>query len=198
MILIDNTIVSDDLIEKEFVCNLQKCKGECCVAGESGAPLNPNETQILEEIFSKVKPYMEQDGISVIEKLGKWLVDSDGDFVTPLINGKGRCAYVYFENEVAKCAIEKAYKEGKTDFQKPISCHLYPVRIKSYKNYDAVNYERWKICSPACSHGKQLGVPVYQFVKNALIRKYGQDWFTQLEGAAKFIEEKSELNKKEN
>ena len=189
MIVIENTIISEDLLDKQFVCNLEKCKGACCVEGESGAPLDQSEIEILDKIFEKVKPYMVGDGIKTIEEFGKWVIDSDGDFVTPLVSGRGRCAYVFFDNGIAKCAIEKAHADGKIDFQKPVSCHLYPVRITSQKEYDAVNYSKWEICSPACVNGKKLGVPVYQFVKTALIRKYGNDWFEQLEGAAKFAEE---------
>ena len=113
MIVIDNTIISDDLLDKQFVCALDKCKGACCVAGDSGAPLELEETEIIEKIYDSVKPYMTQDGIDSVEKFGKWLIDSDGDFVTPLVNGVKQCAYVYFENDMAKCAIEKAYEDGK-------------------------------------------------------------------------------------
>lgn len=195
MIVIENTIVSDDLFEKQFVCNLEKCKGACCVEGESGAPLEQEEIEILEKIYDKVKPYMVEDGIKTIEEFGKWVIDCDGDFVTPLVSGRGRCAYVYFDNGTAKCAIEKAHALNKIDFQKPVSCHLYPVRITKHKEYDAVNYDKWDICSPACSNGKTLGVSVYQFVKTALIRKYGADWYEQLEGAAKFADESLTGNK---
>jgi hypothetical protein len=190
MIIIDKTIVSEDLLDKQFVCNLTKCKGACCVEGESGAPLEAEETTILENIYEHVKPYMEKEGIETVERIGKWHIDSDGDFVTPLIGGQGRCAYVFFDkNKIAKCAIEQANADGKVDFKKPISCHLYPVRIKKHKDYDAVNYDRWDVCSPACANGKELGVPVYRFVKNALVRKYGAEWYAQLEGAALYREE---------
>src|SRR5436190_367494 len=121
MIVIENTIISDDIFEKQFVCNLEKCKGACCVEGESGAPLEQEEIEILEEIYEKVKPYMVEDGIKTIEEFGKWVIDSDGDFVTPLVSGRGRCAYVYFDNGTAKCAIEKAHALKKIDFQKPVS-----------------------------------------------------------------------------
>ncbi|MEO6168144.1 MAG: DUF3109 family protein [Chitinophagales bacterium] len=186
MILINNTIVSDDLLDKEFVCALDKCKGACCVAGDSGAPLDYEETAVLEEIYESVKPYMTAEGIESVEKFGKWLIDSEGDFVTPLVRGMEQCAYVFFDSGIAKCAIEKAYYEGKVDFKKPISCHLYPVRVTRHKDYDAVNYNKWEVCSPACKNGKELGVSVYQFVKDALIRKYGLDWYDQLQGAAAF------------
>ncbi len=179
MIAIDNTLVSEELLEKKFVCDLNACKGECCVAGDSGAPLEDRETTILDDIYEDVKPYMQADGIEAVEKHGKYLIDFEGDIVTPLVDDK-HCAYVYFENEIAKCAIEKAYYEGKVDFKKPISCHLYPVRINKYKDFEAVNYDKWNICSPACDCGIKLGVKVYQFLKEPLIRKYGEKWFEQL------------------
>ena len=188
MILIDKTIVSDDLLEKQFVCALDKCKGACCVEGDSGAPLDWEETSVLEKIYEDVKPFMTKDGIEAVEKYGTWLIDSEGDFVTPLVNGVKQCAYTYFEKGIAKCAIEKAYLEGKVDFKKPISCHLYPVRITKFDSFDAVNYNRWNICSPACANGKELGVSVYEFVKDALIRKYGEEWYQQLKGASEFKE----------
>ena len=179
MIAIDNTLVSEELLEKKFVCDLNACKGECCIAGDSGAPLEDRETGILDDIYEDVKPYMAADGIEAIEKQGKYLIDFEGDIVTPLVEDK-HCAYVYFENDIAKCAIEKAYYEGKVDFKKPISCHLYPVRINKYKDFEAVNYDKWNICSPACDCGSKLGVKVYQFLKEPLIRKYGEKWFDQL------------------
>jgi len=188
MIVIDKTIVSEDLLDKHFVCKLDKCKGACCVEGDSGAPLEWDETSELEKIFEKVRPFMTQEGIKSVEQYGTWLIDSEGDFVTPLIEGVRQCAYAFFENGIAKCAIERAYHEGEIDFRKPVSCHLYPVRITRHETYDAVNYNRWDICSPACANGKQLGVPVFQFVKDALIRKYGEEWFQQLEGAANYKE----------
>lgn len=187
MIAINNTIVSEDLLDKKFVCDLNACKGACCVEGDSGAPLEENEAAILDEVFEEVKPYMRPEGIAAIKEQGKYVVDIDGDLVTPLIDGK-ECAYVYFdEKNTALCAIEKAHKEGKINFQKPISCHLYPVRITAYKEYDAVNYHAWEICKPACKCGSKLNVPVYKFVKPALIRKYGEDWYKQLELAAQHI-----------
>ena len=183
MIQIDDTLISDDLFNKKFVCDLDKCKGECCVQGESGAPLEFEELDILEDIMDEVKPYMDPEGIKQIEKNGVFEIDNDGDYVTPLINQE-QCAYVYFdEKKIAKCAIEKAYLEGKITWKKPISCHLYPIRIQKYKDYEAVNYHRWSICSDACSFGNKLNVPVYEFLKEPLIRKYSQEWYNQLEAA---------------
>ena len=179
MLAIENTLVSEELIEKQFVCDLNKCKGSCCVKGDVGAPLDEDELPILKKIYNKVKPYMSQKGIKAVEKQGFYIHDGGNEYSTPLIKGK-ECAYVYFENEVALCAIEKAYKDGKIDFKKPVSCHLYPVRITKHKDYDAVNYDRWDICNPACKLGESLKIPVYIFLKDSLTRKYGEDWYKQL------------------
>jgi hypothetical protein len=182
MIAIQNTIVSDDLLDKKFVCDLNACKGECCVAGESGAPLEQDELPILLEILDKVKPYMNKKGTKAIEKNGPYVLDSDGDYTTTLVGSEGECAFVVFdENKIAKCAIEQAYNDGVIDWKKPISCHLYPIRITSYKTYDALNYHKWSVCKPACECGAKLDVPVYQFLKGPLIRKYGEDWFNELQ-----------------
>ncbi len=173
------------------MCDLNACKGACCVHGDSGAPLEDEETRILDEIYPKVKPYMTAKGIEAVEKEGRWMIDTDGDKVTPLVDGNKECAYTVFEKGMALCGIEKAWKDGKIKFQKPVSCHLYPVRITAYKKFDAVNYETWDICKPACACGEKLEVSVYKFVKTALVRKYGTDWYKQLEAAAKFMEKKS-------
>lgn len=184
MIAIDNTIVSEHLLEKKFVCDLNACKGECCVAGDSGAPLEMEEIGIMEDLLDKVKPYLPKDGIKAIEKQGVFVIDDDGDYTTPLVKGK-HCAFTYFESGTAKCAIEKAYYAGEISWKKPISCHLYPVRITKYKDYDAVNFHKWEICKPACECGAKLDVPVYKFLREPLIRKYGEDWYKQLEFAGK-------------
>jgi hypothetical protein len=181
MIPIGKTLVSDEVISNRFVCDLKKCKGACCIEGESGAPLEKEELKLIEESYPAVKPFLTADGIKAIEEKGLYLIDDDGDFVTPLIGEGGACAFTVFENGIAACGIEKAYNEGKISFRKPVSCHLYPVRITAYKNYDAVNYHEWEICSPACKLGKKLSVPVFRFVKDALIRKYGQAWYDELE-----------------
>ncbi len=191
MIAIDNTLISENLLEKKFVCDLAACKGACCVEGDAGAPLTEEETQILEDIFDQVKPYMRPEGIKAVEEQGHWEMDTDGDFVTPLVEGK-ECAYVQFsENGTALCAIEQAHRDGKVDWKKPISCHLYPVRISKLKEYDALNYHKWHICSPACACGEKLQVPVYKFAKAALIRAYGEDWFDKLEAAAKLWKDRA-------
>ena len=180
MIAIANTLVSEDLLDKKFVCDLSACRGACCIEGDAGAPLNSEEVSILEDNLEEIKPFMAEDGIKAVEHSGVFEVDIDGDYVTPLVNNK-HCAFVVFENDIAKCAIENAHKAGKTNFIKPISCHLYPVRVTEYKEYDAVNYHEWSICKPACACGEKLKVPVFKFLKEPLIRKYGKDWFEELE-----------------
>lgn len=187
MIIIDDIIISDDVVEEQFVCNLSACKGACCVAGELGAPLDEEETKILEDIYEKVKPYLTAEGIKEIEKQGKWvLTEEEEKFNTPLMGNAG-CAWLnYDENGVVICGIEKAYRDGVVDWKKPISCHLYPIRITKQRKTgnDMVNYERWSVCKPACKNGKALQVPVYKFLKEPLIRKYGEDFFLALDEAA--------------
>ncbi len=187
--------MSDDVREKEFVCNLDKCKGACCVEGDFGAPLDEDELAILEEIYPKVKPYLSKEGIKVIEKVGTHTVDDDGDLVTPVIDGR-ECVYaIYDKKGVLKCGIEQAYNDGKVSWKKPISCHLYPIRITKKKEFEALNYHKWHICSPACALGKELQVPVYKFLKDPLIRKYGEAWYEDLlkavEAEEKRVKEKA-------
>lgn len=181
MILIDDTVISEDISDEFFVCDLAKCKGACCVEGDLGAPLEEEELLILDRIQQDIKPFLSEKGLMEIAKSGAWVKDEDGDFSTPIIQGR-ECAYaIYDEKGYLKCGIEQAYFAGKTDFRKPISCHLYPIRIAKLAEYQSVNYERWSICSDACSHGKELGVPVYQFLKDPLIRKFGTKWYAELE-----------------
>ena len=191
MIQLHNTLISEDIIEKEFVCNLSKCKGACCVEGDAGAPLTDEETAILENIFETVKPYLRPEGVAAIQDQGTWIVGDDGEKETPLVNGS-ECAYVIFDDKgITKCGIEKAHEDGQVDFKKPVSCHLYPVRIKSYSEFDAVNYHKWPICSDACTLGKELEVPIHRFVKDALIRKYGEAWWKELDEIAQSWNSKS-------
>jgi hypothetical protein len=175
-----------DVFEKHFVCDLNACKGACCVEGDSGAPLLKEEEKILDEIYEKVKPYMRKEGITEIENQGISVYDADGDLTTSLVNNR-ECVFVTFENGITKCTIEKAYLDGKTEFKKPISCHLFPIRIKEYRDFDAVNYEEIKICKPACECGSKLEVPVYVFLKEPLIRKYGEAWYKELLEAARIL-----------
>ncbi|HEY0176122.1 MAG TPA: DUF3109 family protein [Pedobacter sp.] len=183
MIEVQNTLIHEDIIRESFVCNLNKCKGICCVEGDSGAPLEVAETAILEEIYPKIKHLLAPKGITAIEEYGKSVVDLDGDLTTPCVDGNKECAYVTFENGITKCAIEKAHEQGIVDWQKPISCHLYPIRITKYPEFDVLNYDRWHICSDACTFGRELKVPVYTFLKGPLIRKYGEEWYTELENS---------------
>jgi hypothetical protein len=186
MLQIENTLVSLDLLEKKFCCRLEKCMGVCCVKGDSGAPLSEGEVKILAGIIEKIKPFLRPEGIEAIEKQGTHVIDGEDEPVTPLVNG-AECAYAVFEKGIAKCGIEKAFFEGEIEFRKPISCHLYPVRIRKYENFLAVNYDKWEICSPARVFGEKLGIPVFEFVKDALIRRFGTDWFKQLQLAARKI-----------
>jgi len=185
---IGNAIVSLDVIEKKFICDFAKCKGACCIEGDSGAPLDEDEKVILEEIYPDIKEYLNEKGIAEIEKQGTSVIDSDGDLVTPIINDK-ECAYTVFENGLALCGIEKAFLDGKIKYRKPISCSLYPIRIQKYEEFDAVNYNKWNICAPARDLGYKMGTPVYKFLKEPLIRKYGEDWYKELEYAAENLEE---------
>ncbi len=180
MIKVGEILVSDDIRDKEFVCNLQKCKGACCVEGDFGAPLDEDELQILADIYPKVKPYLSPEGIASIEKQGTHVLDDDGELCTPVIDGR-ECVYaIYDKNKILKCGIEAAYNDGKIDWKKPISCHLYPIRITQKKNFEAINYNKWYICAPACALGKELQVPIYKFLKDPLIRKYGDAWYNEL------------------
>ncbi|PJR03355.1 DUF3109 family protein [Avrilella dinanensis] len=183
MFQIGNTIVSDEVLEKEFVCNLSACHGQCCIDGDAGAPIDKEETQILDDIYDKVKPYLRPEGIESIEQQGKWVTGEDQGYETPLIDGK-ECAYVIFDGKTALCAIEQAYNNKEIDWKKPISCHLYPIRIKEYAQFSAINYHKWYICDDACSLGKELGVTVYQFLKEPLIRKFGEEWYQELDKVA--------------
>lgn len=184
MFQLGKTIISEDLIEKEFVCNLGACKGECCIAGEAGAPLEKEEVTVLNKIYKDVKPFLRPEGIAAIENQGAHIETESGDLETPLVDG-AECAYVTFTDQgVASCGIEDAYNAGKVSFRKPVSCHLYPVRIQQYSEFSAVNYHKWPICNDACTLGKELQVPVYKFVKDALIRKFGEDWYEDLENVA--------------
>ncbi|MDG5490822.1 DUF3109 family protein [Psychroserpens sp. SPM9] len=184
MFQLGKTIVSEDIIEKDFVCNLSACKGACCIDGDAGAPLDADEVEKLKTIYPKVKPFLRQEGIDAIEKQGTHITTDFGDFETPLINGAD-CAYVIFDDKkTALCGIEEAYNQGEISWKKPVSCHLYPIRIKEYSEFSAVNYDKWEICDDACALGKELQVPVYKFVKEALIRKFGENWYLELEKVA--------------
>ena len=195
MISIGKTLISTDVLEKQFVCDLQKCKGECCIAGDSGAPLEEDELEEIDKYYEDVKPYLHPEAIASIEKQGHYLIDSDNEWVTPLVNGHRECVYVVFEKGIATCSFEKAFLAGQIPFRKPVSCHLYPIRIKKYKSYEAVNYDKWEVCADACKLGKNLKVPVFRFLKDALIRKYGETWYEELVIADQLLKEHKSLSK---
>lgn len=182
MIAIGNTLISEDIFEKKFVCDLNACKGACCVEGESGAPLEDAELDKLEEVMDEVKPYLRQKSLDFLEGKELFEVDVDGELVTPIFPNQGACVYTTFDqNGIAKCGIEEAFLDGKTSWRKPMSCHMYPIRLTQLKDFIALNYHQWPICAPACDCGSKLDVPVFKFLKDPLIRKFGKDWYAELE-----------------
>ncbi|MFC2113035.1 DUF3109 family protein [Bacteroidota bacterium] len=180
MIEIGDKVVTLDLITEKFVCNLDVCKGVCCVHGESGAPLESEEVDILDNQYPDIAPFLREEGNSAIQKQGTWVIDTDKESVTPLIEGN-ECAYAIFEKGIARCGIEKAFEAGATTFRKPVSCHIYPIRVKRYKGFTALNYDRWKICDPARAYGEEKDVPVYRFLQESIVRKYGEEFYKKLE-----------------
>lgn len=181
MIEVGDILVHRDLIENDFVCNLTKCKGACCVQGDAGAPLTEEEIKILPTIYDKVKPYLTEKGIRAIEEQGTHVLDWEDEWSTTCVDKNKECAYVTWENGITKCGIEKAYENGDISWKKPISCHLYPIRVTKYPDFEVLNYDRWSICSDACTFGKELQIPVYKFLKDPLIRAYGEEWYNDLE-----------------
>lgn len=190
MVIVQGILVSEDVLTEQFRCNLSACKGACCWEGDFGAPLEAAELDTLVNIYEAIKPFLLPEGVKVIEELGQYVDYPElGGPGTPLLEN-GACAYLTFEaNGIAKCGIEKAYEAGVTDFKKPISCHLYPVRVVSTPEigFEALNYDVWDICSAACTAGKKDKLPVYQFVKDALVRKYGEDFYEELDAAAAYL-----------
>ncbi len=182
MIIVDDIIFSDDIRDKLFVCHLARCKGACCVEGESGAPLEKEECELLKKESKQYEAFLSKEGLITIKKQGHFVSKQDG-FKTPLIKQKA-CAYAIHNTKgIVQCGIEKAWEAGKISFRKPISCHLYPIRLNKHHTFTAANYERWDICEAACKNGHALQVPVYRFLKNALIRKFGADFYQRLEKA---------------
>ena len=179
MLIIDDVMVSDDLYLVKFLCPLKKCLGACCVEGDAGAPLEEEEISNIEDYVNKIMEYMLPEGIETVRESGVFDYDVDGAFVTPLIRG-GNCAFINFTKGISWCSIEKAFEEGKIPFRKPVSCHLYPVRISNVGGKEAVNYHKWQICNPALDEGTRKGIPLYVFLKDALIRKYGESWHRKL------------------
>lgn len=191
MIAIDNILISDEIVEEQFVCDLDKCKGGCCVDGDCGAPLTEEETKLVAENYPKIRHLMHVNHIKEVELHGTHTIDDEHGYVTPTIDG-GICVYAYTDFAgIVKCGFEKLHREGKIDFAKPISCHLYPIRVKKSPDFEALNYApRETLCAPACKLGKQLKVPVYQFLKTALIRKYGADFYDALDATANMMANK--------
>ena len=189
MIIIQDILVSDDVVEKKFICDLNACKGACCVEGDSGAPLEEEEKIILAQIYKDVEPYLTEEGKAAIRELGLSVYYEEAEeFGTPLIDNQA-CAFITFDHKgIALCGIEQAYNDGKIEFKKPISCHLYPIRIESNKNinFEAMNYDKWDICNPACKLGEKEQLPVYKFLKEAITRKYGEDFYDELDAAAEY------------
>lgn len=185
MIEIGNTLVSFDLFDHMFCCDLEVCKGCCCVDGDSGAPLEDAEAEILEQIKEKILHLLPEKSCQTIKERGTSYIDRDGDLVTQLVDDREECVFAYFAADgICLCAIEKAYREGLVDFHKPISCHLYPVRLKKYEHFTALNVHRWSCCKSAEEKGQKLGLPLYKFLKEPLTRRFGEAWYSELEDAA--------------
>ena len=179
MIMVDNVMVTDELLKVRFMCNLSACKGACCIEGDAGAPIEMEEIGVLEDVLDKVKPFITSDGLTVIENFGVFEYDAFGHFVTPLIRDKD-CAFVVYQSGIATCAIELAFLAGKIKFRKPISCYLYPIRISKSGGIETLHYHRWSICASALSFGQQQ-MPAYQFLRSPLITKFGYHWYKKLE-----------------
>jgi hypothetical protein len=181
VIVLDQTIISDDIAEKAFVCDLVRCKGACCAEGDYGAPLLESELKELDENLESIRPFLNPKGAEAIDREGTYVIDPDGDLSTTLLEGR-ECAFAIKDSKTLqwKCGIEIAWKAGKSTFRKPLSCHLYPIRITYKEHYQLLNYHRWHICNPACSLGEKLSIPVYEFLKEPLIRAYGVQWYERL------------------
>jgi hypothetical protein len=188
VIAIGSTLCSEEVFTHAFVCDLGKCQGACCVQGDAGAPLRDEELLVLDRIRPALEPFLRPEGLAALAEQGNYVRDSDGEWVTPLVAGK-ECAYVVFKGGTSFCGIETAHRAGAVDWPKPLSCHLYPIRVTSYKAYDALNVDHWKVCEPACSLGKALNVPVFRFLKNSLIRAYGTEWYEEAEQVHEALEQ---------
>jgi len=189
IIEIEDKLISSEIIEKKFVCDLNACKGACCVKGDAGAPLAMEEINLLEDEIEQIKPFLRMEGIEAIEKSGVFYVDTSKDLVSTLVNN-AECAFAIFDEKgIAKCGIELAHKAGKSTLKKPLSCHLYPIRVAETREHTVLNYDQWDVCDPACQLGKQLQIKTYQFLKEPIIRAFGEDFYKELELVDKEIEE---------
>jgi len=195
MVIIQEVIISDDIFKQYFKCNLDACKGACCWEGDFGAPINTSEMQKLEEIFDDIKPYLTKEGLKAIEEKGLYTYfEQPKEYGTTLLEN-GACAYLtYLDNGIAVCGIEQAYRDGKTNYMKPLSCHLYPIRISENRHtgMEILEYDIWDICSKACDLGKKEKLPIYKFVKDAIVRKYGADFYDELLAAGENLFEKND------
>ena len=183
MIQIDDTIISIDCLKEKFCCDLEACQGACCIEGDAGAPVELDEVAEIENALPAVWPMLSASAQAVIDKQGVVYTDEEGDLVTSIVNGRDCVFTCYDEKGCCYCALEKAYREGKTSFYKPVSCHLYPIRLDKIGNCVALNYNRWNICKMAVLKGQQLNLPVYRFLKEPLIRRFGEVWYKELEAA---------------
>lgn len=193
MIQIDDVVVSMDVLRKRFICDLGACRGACCIEGDAGAPLEKDEVAQLETVLPLIWDKLSAEAQAVIRQQGVSYVDEEGDLVTSIVGGKDCVFTCYDANGCCSCAIEEAYRAGKTDYYKPISCHLYPIRVGDYGPYRAVNYHRWEVCKAAVALGEKEGVPVYRFLKEPLIRKFGEAWYQELEEAVAELEKQGYL-----
>jgi hypothetical protein len=180
MIQIGDKIISRELFENHFICHLEKCEGNCCVFGDSGAPLEADEATLLSRELESILPFMRAEGKRAAREQGAWVIDMENDKVTPLVGGE-ECAYAVFEDGIARCSIEQAYDAGAIAFRKPVSCHLYPIRVAKLRQGIALNYHQWSICEPARILGKNEGVPVFRFLRDPLTRVFGEDFYEELE-----------------
>jgi hypothetical protein len=188
MIAIDDILISDQVVEEQFVCDLEKCKGGCCVDGDAGAPLENAELKELNAVYHAVLPYLSEEAKTIVQTEGKYVYDREFGWVTPTTSN-GMCVYGIIDKKgIVKCGIEQAFNDGKISWKKPISCHLFPVRVKKTKRGELVNYEpREDLCAAACTLGKKLKLPVYQFLKEPLIRKFGKDFYDALSATAQHL-----------
>ena len=191
MLIVGNVLVSEELIDKCFCCDIEQCKGICCVEGDSGAPVAPDEVAELEEYYSDYKKFMTEEGVAVVDNGGTFVFNGGDSFDTPLVESNDACAFAFFEDGVAKCAIERCFLNREIPFRKPISCYLYPIRVSRVGDYEALNYDHWSICKSAVENGNRLKLPVYKFLKEPLIAKYGEAWYAELEEMVRLRNENS-------
>lgn len=190
MVEIEDKIVSDDLFEEYFCCDLASCKGICCVEGDAGAPLDADDIERIDADMETIRRYMTEEGRAAVDEQGIFVIDEDGDFVTPLVDG-AECAYSYRDGDATLCAIERAARDGAIGYLKPLSCHLYPIRLSKIGDMTALNYHRWSVCSSAAECGKKRGVKVYRALREPIVRAFGEEFFGHLEEMERYFEGKS-------